>query len=51
MKYYVKAMEPIGYNSYRTIILRSCDDLERAFDLAFELRSETGLNCFVDFEK
>lgn len=48
-KYYIKAMQQIGYNCYKTIVLKTCDDLERAFDLAYELSCETGMNCFVDF--
>lgn len=49
-KYYIKAMQQVSYGCYRTVVLKTCEDMERAFEIAFELSSETGLNCFVDFD-
>lgn len=49
-KYYIKATQQIGYGCYKTIVLETCEDMERAFERASELRAETGLSCFVDFE-
>lgn len=49
-KYYIKAMQQVTFGVYKTVVLKTCNDLDQAFDMAFELSSETGMNCFVDFE-
>lgn len=48
-KYYIKKMCCLGFGVYRSEVIRACDDLDQAFELAYQFSCETGLNCFVDY--
>lgn len=47
-KYYIKAMYCVSYGVYQSKVIATCDDLDRAFELAQQYSCEMGVNCFVD---
>lgn len=49
-KYYIKKMCCLAYGIYKSEVVRVCDDIDQAFDLAYEFSLETGIEHFVDFK-